>query len=782
MSLLFTYLNWNKHSVVIDLRTPSASMLLRPLVTEADIVIETFRPGRLAGWGFGFEQLKRWNPRVVLASLTNFGQTGPRAQDAATDLTFYALSGLSSISGFKDPEHPIKHGLRQGLYGAGMTLAYSALAAHRLARRTGMAQHLDISIHECLASELVAPCAYYSFAGALQGRHPVSPDPMEGMPLKTASGFIAFQVNPRAPISGVAELLALPELADARNEDTDHRVQNAAVIKQAVEERLATRTARDWFIEASGRGLLAGVVQGAAELLDCPQLQERHLFRTVPRGGGIRYPMELARLAKSPVTLRLPAPHLGEHGGVPNAAMWAGSSTTSRSDESGSGSEKLDATLGPLAGVRVVELASLISVPYVGALLADLGAEVIKVEGPRRIDPLRYSFTPLLDNELGEDPWNRAGSFHMLNRGKKSFVCDLGTAEGQNILRGLLAQSDVMIENFTPSVLRKWGLTPDALENVNPRLISMSNSGFGATGPWSNFKAQGTTLEMTMGPSAYTGYENSIPLKAGQSYPDFLACWSALLAILAALSHRDRTGQGQHIDQGMYQLGSCVIPEAFLHYQHYGRECGRHGAEDFQVYVSGIFRLASGGWIALSIATPGEADRLATLVPTLRAGLDRPAALRSGIQAWVGAENADTVEQVCRTARIAAGRVNNVSDLYQDPHLGSRKFFEQPEGEISDISSTALIGRPFKFTEAVRAARVRGAAPNFGDHNLQILRDLLHFDADTIAGFYRAGIVADEPQGAFPFKPIDYETRIRKGTFDRLDENFRAVCRPARSA
>ena len=145
-------------------------------------------------------------------------------------------------------------------------------------------------------------------------------------------------------------------------------------------------------------------------------------------------------------------------------------------------------------------------------------------------------------------------------------------AAGREILLGLVTRSDVLLENFTPRVMRGWGMAYDDLAARNPRLIMLSNTGFGSTGPWSSFRAQGTTLEATMGLSRYAGYADGPPSKVGQSYPDFLACWSGLLAVLAALVDRERTGRGQWIDLGMYQLGAVVIPEALVGLQLTGED------------------------------------------------------------------------------------------------------------------------------------------------------------------------------------------------------------------
>ena len=167
-----------------------------------------------------------------------------------------------------------------------------------------------------------------------------------------------------------------------------------------------------------------------------------------------------------------------------------------------------------------------------------------------------------------------------MNRGKRSVTLDLAQEEGRAVLRDLLADTDVLLDNFTPRVLRGWGMTADALHAAYPSLVTLSNTGYGGTGPWAAFRAQGTSLEATMGLSHLSGYAGGAPSRVGQSYPDFVACWSGLTALLAALLHRERTGEGQHIDLGMYQLGAVVMPEALLRLQADGTELTRNGNAD----------------------------------------------------------------------------------------------------------------------------------------------------------------------------------------------------------
>ena len=314
--LLFQYLNWNKRGITLDLRRPDARPVLRELVARSDIVVEAFAPGTMARWGLDDDVLRDWKKdgALVLTSVTNFGRTGPYAHFAADDLVLYAMSGIMQISGRADRE-PLKHGLRQSLYIGGLNAAYATLAAYLLVDGTDGMEHVDVSIHECLASELVLNVAYYAFLGAIQGRRPVVDDPFSGRPLRTAKGLVSMQINGPATIAGYGKLLGQEKLLDGRYATSGGRTAHADELEQVLQEALAGHEARDLFTRGSEQRLLLGVVQGAAELLDCPQLTSRDFFVEVdhPVTGRYRFPGELARLSRTPTSVRRRAPLLGEH-------------------------------------------------------------------------------------------------------------------------------------------------------------------------------------------------------------------------------------------------------------------------------------------------------------------------------------------------------------------------------------------------------------------------------------------------------------------------------------
>jgi len=225
-------------------------------------------------------------------------------------------------------------------------------------------------------------------------------------------------------------------------------------------------------------------------------------------------------------------------------------------------------------------------------------------------------------------------------------------------------------------VMRKWGLTYEELAALNPGLIMLSNTGYGSTGPWAGFRAQGTTLEATMGVMHYAGYAGGLPAKVGQSYPDFLACWSGLLALLAALVHRRRTGEGQWIDVGMYQLGAAMVVDALLRYQATGNDPGRVGSADLDAVLSGVYpAVGDDRWLAVSASSE---EQLGALPPDLAA--------------WARGRDAREAAAELQAAGVAASAVLDQRDLLADPHLREHGFHEWVD--CGEGIERPLIGRP----------------------------------------------------------------------------------------
>ncbi len=773
-SLLFRYLNWNKRGITLDTSGAAGRAELAALVAKADIVIAGPPTDPLLAAGPSAEQMLAAHKSLVVTSVTDFGLAGPYADYRGSDLVHQAMSGIMQISGDAD-RPPLKHGLSQAYLCAGLNAAYATLAAFYAAERDGIGEHVDLSVQECLASELLITETYYSFMGAVQGRRYAVEDPFSGSPIPTRRGFIAIQAGGSMPPKVYGELFRNDAFADPKYASNRQRALHLAEVSALIRDSVANRDAKEIFLDGSRRRLLLGVVQTAADLLACEQLAERGLFteQSHPAGGTFRYPSELAKLSGTPTSVRRPSPLLGEHTAQVTAEWAAAPDRTPTPTR---------ARL-PLEGVRVLDMATVVAVPYIAALLSDMGAEVIKIEAPHKLDPTRQGvLTTYLDNDTSEDAINRSGIWQVVNRGKQSMVLDMSQPEGKAVFRDLVAKSDIVVDNFPPRVMSAWGLDYEELRRINPAVVALSNTGYGSTGPWRNFGSQGTTLEVTMGIASYSGYRGGKPSKVGHSYPDFLACWIGLAAIFAALRHRRKTGEGQRIDLGMYQIGAALIPDALLQFQLDGTEPQRIGNEHERFVPSNTYPCqGEDRWVALTVETDAQWAALATMmaeeganVPsglaTASARRERRDAVNATVADWAREKDPFQLMHRLQRSGIACGPVMNNRDLLLNEHLAARGFYERvtlPE----PMGVRPMMSRPWTLRN--RSIRIRKPAPRYGEDGPRILRDLLEQDVAQVEHLLAAKIVCLEPTVRKPIDSMGLAELLRIKAIHEVDPDYR---------
>ncbi len=787
---LFEYLNWNKASLCLDPADGPAAVA--ELAATASLVLTGDDGDVLSGWGLDPATVLTIRTGLVLTTVTPFGACGPDSWWRSSDLVVQATGGLMAFSGTWDRE-PLKRGLRQTSYTAGLTAAYASLAACLFARRSGRGVHVDVSRQEVIAAELILNAPTYTYMGAVQGRRSAAKDPFTGEPIPARDCFATVQTNTWTTLPMFAELLGEPRLCEERFDTREKRGFNAGPLTEILTEALRDVAGRDLFVRAARADMLAGFTQTAQQLLSCPQLAARGVFREVPDAQGAlgrwRFPAVLAGLSATPTAVRSGAPALGERGAELAASWLAAGSTTPASPPAPMMPTVLAAPAAPrrpLEGLKIIDLSTVVAVPLVAAMLSDLGASVVKVEAPNRLDQGRGPmFGPLLNNAGGEDPWNRSGAFHSLNRGKRGIALDLKSEQGREILLRMVGDADILLGNFTPRVMRSWGLSYEKLAAVNPALIMLSNTGYGSTGPWSEFKAQGTTLEATMGVGTYSGYAGGKPTKVGQSYPDFIACWTGLTMLLAALIWRERSGRGQHIDLGMYQLGPAMIPEALIAAQAGLPDPGRAGNRELDTLLSDVFPAAGQDrWLALSVRDEADWRALAGLVPGLPAqpsasekGMDQA---REALAAWSRGQDAGKSATLLQAAGIAAGPVMDASDLLLDPHLFARGMYEDVDLGL-EAGVTPVLSRGFRWHSAHSSVSIQFRGPRFAEHNDEVLARL---GLDSAArDRLRAGkVIVDEPVAPPRLIPFDLDEGVRTHLYQRVDPDFRERLQQGRDA
>ncbi len=440
----------------------------------------------------------------------------------------------------------------------------------------------------------------------------------------------------------------------------------------------------------------------------------------------------------------------------------------------------------PLEGLRIVDISNIFSLPYASALLCDLGAEVIKIEGPGRLDVTRQGgFLGVhADGEPGPDPWNRSGSFNLLNRGKKSLAVDLSRPEGREILQDLIRVSDVLTENFTPRVMRNWGLDYPNAKKLKPDLVMVSCSGYGREGPYSAYPAQATTQEATHGLAFVTGYKGDVPSRAGQSFVDFPAAWALAIGTLLGLRYRHRFGKGLWVDVAMYQLGCTVLGERILDFEANGRLPERVGNRHPWCAPQGCYPCAGEDqWCVLSVRDDEEWAALCRAMgrPELlseqrfaanAARMDHHDEIDALIKEWTRRLSKFEVMERLQENGVPAGAVFDARDLHLDPHLSSRGFLEWVEFPPErGIGKRPIIGRPWRLSGT--PLHVRGGGPALGQNNREVLEGILGYAKPRVAELEEAGIIGERPTKLRPLVHMDMEERARRGLIAYWDPDFK---------
>jgi crotonobetainyl-CoA:carnitine CoA-transferase CaiB-like acyl-CoA transferase len=339
----------------------------------------------------------------------------------------------------------------------------------------------------------------------------------------------------------------------------------------------------------------------------------------------------------------------------------------------------------PLQGIKVIELARILAGPWAGQTLADLGAEVIKVEAPEGDDTRRWG-PPFIDRE-GD---HSAAYFYAANRGKSSVTCDFRTVEGQAMVRALVADGDVLIENFKVGGLAKYGLDYDSLRAINPRLIYCSITGFGQTGPYAHRAGYDFIIQGMAGLMSVTGDPSGQPQKVGVAVTDLFTGVYSATAILAALIQRGRTGQGQHIDMALMDVATSVMANQALNYLTTGTPPGLMGNAHPNLAPYAVFDCAD-GWIILATGNDAQYRRLCGLLGLLGMAVDAAFLTNADrianrvdmtarlTEATRRFSKADLLS-ACEAAGVPAGPINDLAEVFADPQVVARAMQIAPGG------------------------------------------------------------------------------------------------------
>ena len=394
----------------------------------------------------------------------------------------------------------------------------------------------------------------------------------------------------------------------------------------------------------------------------------------------------------------------------------------------------------PLDDIRVIEMGSLLAGPFCGQLFGDFGAEVIKIEDPKSGDPLRQWGR---EKPQGQSLW-----WPIVGRNKKSITINLRAPEGQDLVRKLVAEADVLLENFRPGTLERWGLSPEELWKINPGLIVTRVTGYGQTGPYASRAGFGAIGEAMGGIRHVTGDPDRAPARAGISIGDSLAATYAALGTLVALHNRERTGKGQIVDSALYEATLAMMESLLPEWQLAGYERGRSGSTLPNVAPSNVYPTKDGEMVLIA----GNQD---TVFRRLVEAMGRPELADSEeyathdargarmqqhdelIADWTVTMDAEPLLELMAESGVPAGRIYKAKDMFADPHFAAREA-------IVTVQHPTLGDFPMqnvfpKLSET--PGKVRSVGPELGQHNEEIYTQLLGIDEDTVSSLRAAGVI-----------------------------------------
>lgn len=735
-SALFSYLDAGKRSIVIDAGvTPDAVRARLTLLDAADVII-TDKPSADGGLngpdgvdGLDGITLHRDHPDAIVVSFTPFGLTGPWAGRPGNEFTVQGWAG--SIAGRGSVEQPpVAAGGELAWWVAGAAGAGAVLAASR----GGEGALFDFAAIETAVSIYNG---FQTVAHELTGVPSPIPARVTEVPSiePAADGWVGFCALSAPQFAAFAEMIGHPEWATHPDiSRIDYRTRNACTLRPMVAEWTTTRTVAEILDEASARRVPCAPVGNGETLPGIAQLVARDTFVTNPAGGFLQ-PRPAARFSRT----RLAAPGRASPVGADALDDVLARRRPSRN-------ERPRTWPFPLRGIRVFDMTSFWAGPVVSQLLAAFGAEVVKVESAQRPDGTRLGTSYGIQ---GDRVWERAPLFHGCNTGKYGLALDLTRPEGQEIGRRLLAQCDILIENYTPRVLEQFHL----LEPPRDDLIVVRMPAWGLDGPWRNQPGFAQTMEQVSGLGWVTGHVDGPPLvPRGPCDPN--GGYHAFVATMLAILERDRTGRGQVVESALVDAALNIAAQQIVEHSAYGRRLDRIGNRGRHAAPQGVYACAGDEqWVAVSIDHDAQwaafcaalgRDDWATDA-TLRSSDGRKARhdeVDDGIARWCASRTKEHVVELLWPAGVPVASVIPPRDVGANPHLLARDYFEAVDHPV--VGRVRLPRFPAAIAPRDEPFHLR-PAPTLGQHNREVLATLLGMADNELDALEARGIIGTTP-------------------------------------
>ena len=754
-SLVWWAYSRGKRSIELDIHKQKETFL--KLVQTADILIESEPVGKLAESGLGPEDLAAIHPALIYVSITPYGVTGPKAHWAATDLTLVASAGPMAQTGDAD-RPPVRVTVPQAWQHAAAEAFVGALAALTERNISGLGQHVVVS-----AQQACTLATQGNILAAAVNEQPVA---------RAAGGIIAGEMRIRLTYPAKDGHVSITHIfgatvgpatrrlmeyvyecgfCDAATRDKDwvgygmllatgdEPMSEFERVKACVAACTASKTKAELLEAAMARRLLLAPMTTITDVFESEQFQSRHYF-TKPTGDGpaseIPFPGPFAIFSKTPLPPTRRPPRLGEHTDEVLADLNDRRIATDTPSPRGP-SDSL-----PLAGVKVLDFMWALAGPGATRAMADLGATVIRVESSTRLDVCR-TIRPFID---GDELPEKSAIFHSTNAGKRMLTVDLTTEAGKGVIRDLVAWADVVTESFSPRAMKAFGLDYASLRGINPDLIMLSTCLMGQSGPLAMFAGYGNLAAAVTGFYSITGWADREPAGPFGAYTDYIAPRYNAAAVMAALDHRRRTGEGQHIDLAQAEAAMHFLTPALLDYAANNHTQSRQGNRDLNWAPHGAYPTegedrhiaiactTDAHWLAL-VKTLGlkPQDDYATTAQRLPVQDELDALIAAATSQWEGYE----LEAALQAEGVPAAVVQNSPELVADPqlnHLGH--FIPLPHHEAGQTVIESI-----RVHLSRSGVYVDDSAPTFSRDMMYVLNEVLQYDDERIGELLVAGVL-----------------------------------------
>lgn len=705
------WLNTGKRWGVLD--ETQAGSQLQALIAQADIVLDAWTPGTLAALsGQALPALCAAHPQLILCQIAPFGQDGPRAHWQSSAITLYAASGLMHCTG-DGAREPLNAGFHLVETTGGLNAYIACLMALLRRARDGIGECIDLSLQESAMENGEVALMEYAATGKLARRAADNHAMVPWRAYPCADGEATIIGGPIRNWLRAAQMFDEPELTGPKYENMGQRMANRAAVESLMRPFLQKHGKRELFHRGQAAGLAWSYLASVGEALADPQYRERHFFIDQPDAalGHCHLPDAPFRGSQLRWQTR-PAPMPEPVGAALAASLGAGKQAPSGGQVRAANSSERAA---PLQGVRVLDLTHDWAGPHCCRVLADYGAEVLKIEYHKRLDGMRGGFPGKV---------NEHARFWQLHRNKGSAALDLRDPEHRQVFAELVKQADLVVENSRPGVMDRLGFGYEALRALKPDIILLSMSAFGVSGPYAAYAGYGGTLEALCGVQDLTAYSPQ-DRRMRVREMDVTNGIFGSCAALTALWQRQQTGQGQWLDLGESETAAYLMGEFFIREARAAGSVQPRGNRDAQHAPQGCYRAAGEDrYLALSVRSDAQWQTLAALIggETLKARYAQDAdrqrhhdALDALLADWIATQDAAALAERLQQAGIAASLVCNAADLAADPQLAARGWWQTLDGQ-------RYPGFPFRLAGGGAALRSRG--PDLGQANAELFARL----------------------------------------------------------